>query len=249
MIVHDARFEVLSFDTLTPTTLSAAERYSPLVRTGAVYRQLRITLENSAVQLQKGAMQYINGPVTLNVDGGGLGGMVSRAIKQAATGDGGYKTTYSGTGEIYTEPSLQHYMVLDLAGTDIVIDDHTFCACEVGVQVKLHVNRGLNGLVGGEGFIQSKLSGRGRAVLRVPVPTAEIREVQVQSELTLDGNLSVAHTDTLQVTAERAARGLLASARSGEGIVQRFRGQGTVWVMPTLPIHQALAGALNSAQL
>jgi len=240
-------FEVLTFDTLVPTSTEAALRYHPLARTGARYRQLRITLDGGAVQLQKGLMQYINGPVTLSVQGGGLAGMVTRAIKQATTGDGGYKTTYTGRGEIYTEPSLQDYLLLNLNDESLVIDDNTFCACEVGLHVGLHVNRGLNGLVGGEGFIQSKLTGTGQVVLRVPVPAAEIRTVRVDGELTLDGNLSVAHTASLQVTAERAAKGFLASARSGEGVVQRFRGEGVVYVMPTLPIHQAL-GAITTTK-
>ncbi|PYE53296.1 AIM24 family protein [Deinococcus yavapaiensis] len=234
------QYEILTFDTLTPTTMEAALLYHPLARTGARYRQLKITLSDSAIKLQKGVMQYVDGPITLTVESGGLGGMISRAVRNAATGDGDYKTTFTGTGDIYTEPSLQHYLPLALSGEEIVIDDNTFCACDASISVKLHVNRTLNALLGGEGWIQSKLSGTGRAMLRVPVPVAEIRVVRVRGELTLDGNLSVAHTAGLTVTAERAAKGFLASSRSGEGIVQRFRGEGSVWVMPTLPIHQAL---------
>ncbi|MCP2015080.1 uncharacterized protein (AIM24 family) [Deinococcus sp. HSC-46F16] len=220
------------------------EGYLEAVNRPARSRQLAIHTDGSgAVTLEPGALQYLRGEIEMEATrsgGGGLGGFLRGAVTAAASGEGLYKTAYRGAGVIYTEPTSLHFLLDELTGEDLIVDDGAFVACAGDITVGRHVNAGLAAAVGsGEGRVQPKLSGRGLFALQSPVPPAEFQIVDLRNEtLKVDGNLVLAYTGGLAFSVERSSRGLIGSGRTGEGFVQAYRGTGRVWLAPTLPLHR-----------
>ncbi|MHA0035287.1 AIM24 family protein [Deinococcus sp. PESE-13] len=208
------------------------------------WRQLAVHSSGQGVAtLETGALQYLRGEMevqAVNATGGsGLGGLLRGAVTAASSGEGLFKTALRGAGTAYTEPTRLHLLLGELRGESLIVDDGAFVASVGQIQVGRHVNRGLAQMLGsGEGRVQPKLSGQGVFALQSPVPPGEFQVLELRDEtLKVDGNLVVAYTDGLQFSVERSSRGLLGSAKTGEGFVQAFRGTGRVWLAPTLPLH------------
>lgn len=236
------KIEVLEYSALPmegpvsgfPQMLSRPERWRQLaVHSGG----------QGTATLEPGALQYLRGEMEMqavNAAGGsGLGGFLRGAVSAAASGEGMFKTAFRGAGVIYTEPTRLHLLLGELRGEGLIVDDGAFVACVGQIQVGRHVNQGFAQMMGsGEGRVQPKLSGQGLFALQSPVPPEEFQILELRGEtLKVDGNLVVAYTDGLQFTVERSSRGLIGSAKTGEGFIQAFRGQGRVWLAPTLPLH------------
>ncbi|RJF73760.1 MULTISPECIES: AIM24 family protein [Deinococcus] len=208
------------------------------------WRQLAVHTQGAGATLETGALQYLRGNLEMQAvsaagGGGGLGGFLRGAVTAAATGEGMFKTAFKGSGVLYTEPTQLHLLLGDLRGESVIIDDGAFVACVGDISVGRHVNQGFAQMMGsGEGRVQPKLTGTGLFALQSPVPPEEFQVLELQNDvLKVDGNLVVAYTDGLQFTVERSGRGLIGSAKTGEGFIQAFRGTGRVWLTPTLPLH------------
>ncbi|WP_261663392.1 AIM24 family protein [Deinococcus sp. Marseille-Q6407] len=222
------------------------------------YRQLRVELNGGHAVLEPGALQWLRGDIKLEASasggsqgGGGLGGLLRGAVTAAATGETLFKTVYRGSGQITTEPTRLHYLLGELRGEDLIVDDGAFVAAAGQITVGRHVNRGLaNTLGSGEGRVQPRLSGSGVFCLQSPVYHSEFDVLELQDDtLKVDGNLVLAYTAGLQFSVERSSRSLLGSGRTGEGYLQVYRGTGRVWLAPTLggPGTLGLGGAAGAA--
>lgn len=119
-----------------------------------------------------------------------------------------------------------------------------YCA-QGSVTVKPVMQRSISSaLGGGEGLFQISLSGTGLVVLECPVPSCEIDIIELQNDtLRVDGNFAVLRSASLQFTVERSAKSLIGSAISGEGLVNVYRGTGSVWLAPTIKIYNTINAA------
>lgn len=98
---------------------------------------------------------------------------------------------------------------------------------------------------GGEGLFNLALSGSGAILLESVVPEAELIAVDLHDDvLKIDGSLAVAWSSSLQFTVERSSKGLLASAASGEGLVNVYRGTGRVLMSPVASTQPLSASTL-----
>jgi uncharacterized protein (AIM24 family) len=88
----------------------------------------------------------------------------------------------------------------------------------------------------GNGLLQPKLGGAGAFVVEAPVPVDEIQVVELdgQNDLIVDGDLMLMYSADLQVELRPLVRGRRNAWRSGDGLVYRFSGRGTVWLTPTM---------------
>jgi uncharacterized protein (AIM24 family) len=70
------------------------------------------------------------------------------------------------------------------------------------------------------------------------VPANEIEQIDLdgQRELIVDGDLMLMYSAALSVQLQPLVRGLRNLYRSGEGLVYRIRGKGSVWITPTMSI-------------
>jgi uncharacterized protein (AIM24 family) len=188
-------------------------------------------------------MSYFQGNLDM-VSGVNLGNIVGRAFKGTVTGESMAQPEYKGTGMLVSEPSFKHFFLIDLgAGQEIIVDKGMFYATQGSVTFKPIMQKNISSaLLGGEGLFQISLTGPGIAVLECSVPLEEVNIIELKNDvLKVDGNFAILRMGNISFTVERSAKTLLGSAVSGEGLVNVFRGTGSVWLAPTLKVYDALA--------
>jgi uncharacterized protein (AIM24 family) len=242
-------FELLEYEALAGSEpFGVAEQCFTLNKAGVRLRQLRVTLANDAVRTEPGALQYLKGHIAMESNTGageGFGGLLKGALAAARTGETLFKPLYRGTGELYLEPTFGHFWLHELTGETLYADQGLFFCCEDAVQVEAHKVESFSArLAGGEGRYQTKVSGRGLVVFRIPVPQSEIVAVPLADEtLQVDGTFALLRTGDVHFSVERAGQSMAAAVTSGEGLLQTFRGTGTVWVAPTQPLYARMQAA------
>ena len=190
-------------------------------------RLIKVLMNNETIRAEAGALFYFLGDIRMESQGtGGVGGF----FKSLATGETVVRPSYTGTGELYLEPSFEGYHILNLQGEEWVMDTGGYWASEGSVQVDAKRNKLLTGLFGGEGLFQTTAKGQGQVVIKTPGP---IEEVHLRNDrLMVDGTFAVARSATLNYTVTKATKSLLGSFTSGEGFVNTYEGTGTVLMAP-----------------
>jgi uncharacterized protein (TIGR00266 family) len=109
-----------------------------------------------------------------------------------------------------------------------------FLAATSGIEVSTQMQNLVRGAFSGEGFFILRISGRGTvfvnsygAIHAVNIPAGE--------EMIIDNSHLVAWADYMQYNIEKASSGWISSFTSGEGLVCRFRGPGTVLIQTRNP--------------
>ena len=179
------------------------------------------------------------------VSGVTAGNALGRLFSGAVTGEAAAQPEYRGSGMLVLEPSFNHFLILQLDKEEIIVDKGMFYCAQGSVTVKPVMQRSISSaLGGGEGLFQISLSGTGLVVLECPVPSCEIDIIELQNDtLRVDGNFAVLRSASLQFTVERSAKSLIGSAISGEGLVNVYRGTGSVWLAPTIKIYNTINAA------
>jgi uncharacterized protein (AIM24 family) len=214
----------LSAPTPVAPPQSAATSFE--VITGAVYRMPRITLSNAEVVLEAGAMHYMRGAIQMEAALPSVGGF----IKSALTKESAVRPRFRGTGEIFLEPTFAECTIMELKGEEWILDKGAFLASDQSVTVDMFTNKAWTGMFGGEGFFQTKVSGYGKVMF---VSQGPLQTIQLKGEtLVVDGSFAVARTSSIEYRLERSSRKLFGSWISGEGMVNTFRGHGTVLIAP-----------------
>lgn len=247
-------FEVLEYGPLAGSEpYTVAERVHTLNRAGVRLRQLRVHLSDDAVRTEPGALQFLKGRIEVESStgaGSGFGGLVKGALAAARTGETMFKPLYRGTGVLYLEPSFGYLWPMQLENETLFADQGLFFCCEDSVKVEAHKVESFSArMAGGEGRYQTKVSGSGIVVFRIPVPRNEIVELSLQDETAqVDGSFALLRTGEVHFSVERASNSLAGAVTSGEGLLQTFRGTGRVWVAPTQPLYDRLrSGTPGSA--
>ena len=134
------------------------------------------------------------------------------------------------------EPTYKHIILVDVSQWgSIVLQDGLFLACDKSLQEQVISRKNLSSAVmGGEGLFNLCLSGQGIAVLESPVPRTELIQFNLQNDVVkIDGNMAIAWSASLEFTVEKSSKSLLGSAVSGEGLVNVYRGTGSILMAPT----------------
>lgn len=202
---------------------------------------VRATLNNEMVRAESGAMHYMRGNVVIETPMPSAGGF----LKSMVTSENIFRPTYTGTGEVYFgPPSFGEYCVLECQGDEWVLDRGAYVCSDAGVTVDVFRNKALVGLLGGEGWFQTKVGGRGKYVLasRGPLEIVDLKN----ERLTVDGNFAVARQAHLNFSLQKATKSLFGSAASGEGIVSVIEGTGRVYLAPVPNLYANLADMISS---
>jgi uncharacterized protein (TIGR00266 family) len=195
-------------------------------------KMIKATLNNETIRSEAGALHYLQGKVEME------SAMPSAAgfLKSVVTKETIFRPTYKGTGEVFFgPPTLGEYTLLDLNKEAWVLDKGAFVCCDFGVEVGVFRNKAMTGLMGGEGFFQTKVEGTGRVavVSQGPLQIVDL----VNDQLVVDGNFAVARQAHLDFTVRRAAKSLLGSLTSGEGLVSVISGTGRVYIAPVPNVY------------
>lgn len=191
-------------------------------------RLVKVTLQNETVRTESGALYYMKGPITMESKAPSIGGF----FKALATGEKIFRPTYTGTGELFLEPSFGGFYIFDCGGHTWIAESGAYWASEMGITVDVHRESALTALKSGEGFLdfQTKLSGQGVIVLQSQGP---VEVVSLQNDrMTVDGNYVLARTGDIKYSAQRAAKSFFGSMTSGEGFVRIYEGTGTLLMAP-----------------
>ncbi|MFH0324253.1 AIM24 family protein [Clostridium perfringens] len=245
----DSVFQVLEYDSLKGgNSLELAVKLNQMKEANIKLRQVRIILEDSSVNIEKGALSYMRGPISMKNKIGGPIGLGKKLFSSKVIGESTFKPKYEGTGDIFLEPSFGHYALIELEDDEIIVDDGLFYACESSVEITAHMNKSLSSMVlGNEGVFQTKLSGNGIAVLEIPVPEEEIFKCKINNDvLKVDGNFAILRTGDIDFTVEKSSKSLVSTATGGEGFLNVFRGTGEVWLIPTKSVYEKLEKGWNS---
>jgi hypothetical protein len=81
-------------------------------------RLVKCTLNNETVKTESGALYYMRGQINMESKAPSMGGF----LKSLATGESVFRPTYTGTGEVYLEPSLGGFHVMDCGGETWILD-------------------------------------------------------------------------------------------------------------------------------
>ncbi|MGU8719879.1 AIM24 family protein [Clostridium perfringens] len=245
----DSVFQVLEYDSLKGgDSLELAVKLNQMKEANIKLRQVRIILEDSSVNIEKGALSYMRGPISMKNKIGGPIGLGKKLFSSKVTGESPFKPKYEGTGDIFLEPSFGHYALIELEDDEIIVDDGLFYACESSVEITAHMNKSLSSMVlGNEGVFQTKLSGNGIVVLEIPVPEEEVFKCKINNDvLKVDGNFAILRTGDIEFTVEKSSKSLVSTATGGEGLLNVFRGTGEVWLIPTKSVYEKLERGWNS---
>ena len=229
--------EVFEYTKLQPKTANQGMMQHFAFKEGLRLRQCVVTLDGTqGVQLSPGAMSYTFGNITMTTNIQSAGDFMKKLITSSVTKENVVKPLYTGKGEVGLEPSFKNYLVAELNDEAYCMDDGLFYAASERIKIGAKMNKLSTAMLGGEGgLFQLTASGTGLLIIESQVPINEICIVELNGEvLTVDGNQAILWSAGLQYSVEKSSRSLIGSAASGEGLVNVFRGNGMVWLAPTM---------------
>jgi len=204
---------------------------------------VEIILNNETVRTESGAMRYMQGNIDMESQAPSVGGF----LKSFVTGESVFKPTYKGTGRLVLEHSFKNYQLVELKpGESLVLDQGAYWASDITVDVSAYKNTAVSAFFSGEGWFQTLVKGPGKVVFCAPGPV-EVIEMK-NDKLVVDGSFAVARSSTLNFEVAKATKSILGSLTSGEGLVNTFRGTGTVYLSP-VPNRLTALGWLVSTMI
>ena len=123
-------------------------------------------------------------------------------------------------------------MVHELENTNLVVQSGSFVACEDSVDMDLGW-QGMKSMFSGEGLFWIELEGPGKVIVN---SFGGIYPIEVRSEQIVDTGHIVAFEESLDFSLSKAGASWISSILGGEGLVCRFRGEGTVWAQSHNPV-------------
>lgn len=188
------------------------------------------------LKAESGAMVSMSS--TIDVDGKLEGGVLKGFTRMLA----GEKFFFQklaanrGNGKVLLAPSIPGSIIdVELDGSfGLKIQKDGFLASTENVEINTQVQNLAQGIFSGEGFFILGVSGRGTVFVNA---YGSIHPINLGDgeEVTIDNNHLVAWPDYMHYTIEKASKGWVSSFTSGEGLVCKFRGPGTILVQTRNP--------------
>jgi len=187
---------------------------------------VKALLENETVRTESGAMYYMRGNIKMESKMPTAGSF----LKSMVTSESIFRPTYTGTGELYLEPSFSSFHIFDCAGKDWLVQPGGYVASEEAIKLDIHRDKVVTSFLSGKGLLNfwTKLKGNGKAVIVCPGP---VEEINLNNErLVVDGQFAVAWESSLDYKIEKATKSLFGSATSGEFLVSTYTGTGKLFL-------------------
>lgn len=178
---------------------------------------------------ESGALMAISPNMTLTTSTHSRGkGGILKGLKRMLSGESFFLNHIEAKseGDVWLSTPLPgDIMVRELKGDSLILSGGAYVASSDGVHIDLKF-QGLRGLFTGENLFWIHAEGAGPVILSA---FGEIYPVQVNGEYIVDTGHIVAFEPTLNFTISKSGSSWLHSFMGGEGLVCRFKGQGTVW--------------------
>lgn len=190
-----------------------------------------------SMRAESGAMSAMSYGITVASDtGGGIGKALRRSF---LGGESFFVTTYTAgpqyAGWVDVGANLPgDALALDLDGDRALVATRgSWLANSAGVALESRWG-GSQMFFGGEGGFVVRMGGQGTVVLGA-YGAIECHDLPAGTGFTLDSGHLVAYEEGIQVTTRRITRGMMASMKSGEGLVMDLVGPGRVWTQSRNP--------------
>lgn len=205
-------------------------------------KMVRCVINNETVRAESGALHYMRGKIEMTSSVPSVGGF----FKSVVTRENIFRPTYQGTGEIFFGPPIfGEYEILELAGDEWVLEQGAYVCSDAAVEIGVWRNKAVAAFFGGEGWFQTLVKGTGQVVMQAP---GQIQRIDLRGEkLSVDGKFAVARTAGLTFEVRKAAKSILGSLSSGEGLLSTFQGTGTVLIAPVPNVYQNLVNLISGA--
>lgn len=175
---------------------------------------------------------------TIDLDGRLEGGLFKGLGRMLAGEKFFFQTLVAsrGPGEaLLASPTLGSIIDVELDGTyGLSVQKDGFLAATDSITVDTQVQNLTKGLFSGEGFFILKIRGKGTVFLDSYGAIHPIN-LEAGEEIIIDNSHLVAWPDYMHYSIEKASAGWISSWTSGEGLVCRFRGPGTVLIQTRNP--------------
>ncbi len=254
-VLDSAESDGFKVEILAYPKLSGAKDYQTAAtvyfanEAGIKLKQIRITLRDGEAIAESGALHFMLGQIQMQSKIGGVSGLGKAMMNKFITKEAAVMPRYQGTGQIYLEPSFSHFLIYRLSGEEVIADKGMFYCAQGALDIGSAIQRNVSSaLFGGEGFFQTRIRGTGICVFESPVPADEVLRVDLKDEtLQVDGNFALMRTGRIEFSVEKSTRSILGTLTSGEGLLQTFRGTGSVWLAPTQEVyHRLMAGGIGT---
>lgn len=240
---NDSIFQILEYEELTGTgDLNTSKSAFYLNRNGVTLKQPRIILENSSVRLQAGALSYMKGEIEINEKTTGIVARGKKFLSNKLIGDNIEKPLFKGNGELFLEPTLGYFILIELEDDEIIVNDEFFYACEDCIEINVEEQDNISSKISGEdGYNELTLSGSGIVLIEIPVTESEIFRCKIYEDtLKIDGEFMVLRSSGVEYSIEKSGTSLIGRNFDGEGYLNVYRGTGEVWLIPTREIYNQL---------
>jgi uncharacterized protein (TIGR00266 family) len=195
------------------------------------FASLKVELEKGeAIKAESGAM--ISMDANIVVDGKSDGGILGGLGRMLAGEKFFFQTLTAekGSGVVLLSPTmLGNIQEIDMKGETWNVQKDGFFAGDVNLNVSTRMQNLARGLFSGEGFFILKITGEGKlfvssfgGILKIDIPKGK--------EYIVDTHHLVAWPDDLTFRIEKASQSIFSSFSSGEGLVMRFNGPGTIYI-------------------
>lgn len=156
-------------------------------------------------------------------------GGIMKAMKRMLSGESfflnHYTPGYEG-GEVILATTLPgDMMCYDLDNESLIVQGGSFVACEEHVDIDMSW-QGFKSFLADDSLFWLNLKGIGKTIIN---SFGAIYPVEVDGEYIVDTGHIVAFNETLNFELTKAGGSWITAIMGGEGLVCRFKGQGTVW--------------------
>ncbi|MFD0960823.1 TIGR00266 family protein [Paenibacillus chungangensis] len=192
--------------------------------------------QGDRVKAESGAM--VSMTPTLELKGTTDGG-VMRGLGRMLSGESFFFqeiTAARGGGQLVLAPkSIGDIRAVELDGSyKLLVQKDGFLAATDGIEVSTKMQNLSRGIFSGEGFFIVEISGRGTVFLSSFGAISEVK-LGAGEEIIIDNGHLVAWPGYMEYSIEKSSRGWVSSFKSGEMLVCRFRGEGTVLIQSRNP--------------
>lgn len=194
--------------------------------------------KGESVQAESDAMIAMS--ATLDVNAAMNGGMLGGIARHFLANESFFFqriTASRGDGKVLLAPSqVGGIAAINLDGSfDLRVEKGGFLAASEGIDVDTRMQNLAQGLLSREGFFVVNIKGVGVVFI---ASYGAIHEITLKTgdEILVDNGHLVAWPANMHYSIEKASHGVLSSIASGEGLVCRFRGPGTIYIQTRKPV-------------
>ena len=207
-------------------------------------RWIRVDLDNDDIRTERGALNHMLGPITMDVPFPSLKSWWVSLFSDESL----LRPRYSGRGSVFLDSTLGGYHMMQIkSGERWILDTKCFWASDGEVKLSVHREGMWTSYWADQGLFWYKtaLKGEGKVVLAVDGPVEEV--VLRNERLVADGTIVVGRTQGITLKIRRPARSLLSYWMSGQKLAYVYEGTGKLLLCTTPYWRQRMQKERGSA--